>query len=222
MAIVDDAELFGQLEAVGPDLVTTRFGTVPVDGVPDVGPAASSVVAGALRSYVGAEYDNLYETHQHRPHAYGHTWSPGFEIAAGLLHGHAVSIGMGFGAYLSNRAGLLSDGDLTRILSLLGRLGLSTWHDVLDDHQLLWDAQVRVVEKRGGQLCAPVPCGRIGAVGYLDALPRPELDAALGGYRSLATTGPRGGIGIEPHCRDVGLEDPSVVAIDGPVLADVS
>ena len=49
----------------------------------------------------------LYETHQCRPHAYGHTWSPGFELQAGLLHGHAVSIGMGFGAYLSKRRWLV-------------------------------------------------------------------------------------------------------------------
>ncbi len=107
MAIVDDADLFALLEEVGPDLVTTRFGTVAVEGIADVGPAADRVIGAALRSYVGVEYDNLYETHQLRPHAYGHTWSPGFEIAAGLLHGHAVSIGMGFGAFLSNRAGLL-------------------------------------------------------------------------------------------------------------------
>lgn len=212
MAIVDDAELFAMLEEFGPDLVTTRFGTLAVDGIADVGPAADRIIAAALRSYVGVEYDNLYETHQLRPHAYGHTWSPGFEIAAGLLHGHAVSIGMGFGAFLSHRTGLLPDGDLHRILSLLSRLGLSLWHDVLDDHDLLWASQERMVEKRGGQLLAPVPRGRIGMVGYLGAPARDELEAALVAYRSLATSGPRGGIGIEPLCSDVDLEDPSVVA----------
>ncbi|MEO1062390.1 MAG: sedoheptulose 7-phosphate cyclase [Actinomycetota bacterium] len=218
MAIVDDAELFGLLEEVGPDLVATRFGSVTVDGLPDLGPASARVIAAALRSYVGAEYDNLYETHQLRPHAYGHTWSPGFEIAAGLLHGHAVSIGMGFGAFLAHRSGLLPEGDLTRIMALLSHLGLSTWHEVLDDHDLLWEAQLRMVEKRGGQLLAPVPRGRIGAVGYLDAPTRAELGLALDDYRSLAAAGPRGGLGIERHCRDVGLEDPSVVAVDVPVV----
>lgn len=212
MATVDDAELFELLETVGPDLVATRFGTVAVDGVADIGPEAERIVSRALRSYVGAEYDNMYETHQLRPHAYGHTWSPGFEIAAGLLHGHAVAIGMGFGAFLSHRAGLLPRVERDRILTLLTRLGLSTWHDVLDDHDLLWTSQLRMVEKRGGQLLAPVPRGRVGAVGYLDAPSRTELEASLRDYRALVTAGERGGIGIEPLCRDVGLEDPSTVA----------
>ena len=45
----------------------------------------------------------------YRPHAYGHTWSPGFEIKAGLLHGHAVSVGMGLGAYFSYVKNLRTD-----------------------------------------------------------------------------------------------------------------
>ena len=69
-----------------------------------------------MRSYVEAEYDNLFETHQCRPHAYGHTWSPGFELQAGLLHGHAVSIGMGLGAFLSHKIGWLNENSLLRIL----------------------------------------------------------------------------------------------------------
>jgi len=219
MAIVDDIELFSLLESVGPDLVATRFGNVDAPGLPDLGDAPSEVISAALRSYVGAEYGNLYETHQLRPHAYGHTWSPGFEIAAGLLHGHAVSIGMGFGAFLSNRYGLLSDSDLQRVLDLLSSLELSTWHDVLDDHDLVWLAQERAVEKRGGKLFAPVPKDRIGAVGYLDAPTRIELGEALFAYRELATAGVRGGIGIEPLCSDVGLEDPSIIALDEPDFA---
>ena len=224
MAVVDDSDLFELLEDVGPGLVPTRFGTVPVDGIDDLGPAAGRVVAAALRSYVGAEYDNTYETHQLRPHAYGHTWSPGFEIAAGLLHGHAVSIGMGFGAFMSHRAGLLPQSDLDRIMQLLSDLELSTWNQVLDDHDLVWAAQMRMFEKRGGQLLAPVPSGRIGRVGYLDAPTRTELDSALDDYRRLATGAVRGGIGVEPLCADVGLEDPSVVAVTSPAphIADVA
>ena len=220
MAIIDDIELFELLETYGADLVPTRFGTVAVDGIDDVGPQADRIVARALRSYVGAEYDNMYETHQLRPHAYGHTWSPGFEIAAGLLHGHAVSIGMGFGAFLARRHDLIGDDEMQRVLALLRTLGLSTWHDVLDDHDMLWASQVRMVEKRGGQLLAPVPSGGIGSVGYLDAPTRTELDALLDEYRAVATGDDRGGIGVEPLCSDVGLEDPSTVG-DGPSAADL-
>lgn len=214
MAIVDDLALFELLEAHGSELIATKFGTV-VDGreTDGIGEIANRVIAAAVRSYVGAEYGNLYETHQLRPHAYGHTWSPGFEIAAGLLHGHAVSIGMGFGAFMSYRNGTLDERSMHRVLELLQSLELSLWNDILTDHDLVWSAQERMVEKRGGSLFAPVPSGSIGQVGYLGAPDRCELTTAIGDYRDIVTSYERGGVGLEPLCSDVGLEDPSEVAV---------
>lgn len=212
MAVVKDAELFAALERSGPQLVATRFGTV--GDADEVGTAAQGTLAGAMRSCVEAEYDNLYETHQARPHAYGHTWSPGFEIPAGLLHGHAVAIGMGFGAELSHRLGWIDDATRQRIQQLISDLGLSLWHDVLDDVDLVWEAQRKMQQKRGGQLVAPLPRGGIGRCGYLEQLDRDELAAALHAYRQRCATFVRGGVGIEPLCADVGLEDPSTVAQD--------
>ena len=164
-----------------------------------------------MRSYVEAEYGNLYETHQCRPHAYGHTWSPGFEIEAGLLHGHAVAIGMGFGAYLSYRNNWLSAKDLERILNLISSFGLSLWHDVLLNKETLWAAQEKMVQKRGGNLAAPLPKQEIGKCGYLNSLTRQELDQAIDEYQTICAQYPRKGWGIDPHCHDVGLENPSTV-----------
>lgn len=222
MAVMKDADLFVALEQVGPELVATRFGTTATESADRIAPIAQDILAAAMRSYVEAEYDNLYETHQARPHAYGHTWSPGFEIPAGLLHGHAVAIGMGFGALLSCRTGWIDEPALHRILRLMSDFGLSLWHDVLLDVELLWQAQQKVEQKRGGQLVAPLPRGGIGSSGYLESLTREELVDALDAYRSICMTYPRHGVGIEPLCKDVGLEDPSVVADgtdpDGPLL----
>jgi 3-dehydroquinate synthetase len=216
MAVVKDAALFEALEQAGPELVTTRFGTTGTAAARRLAPAAQGVLAAAMRSYVEAEYDNLYETHQARPHAYGHTWSPGFEIPAGLLHGHAVAIGMGFGALLSRRAGWIDEATMHRILGLISHVGLSLWHDVLDDVELVWQAQQKMEQKRGGQLVAPLPRGGIGTCGYLEDLDRAALAEALEAYRSICAAYPRQGIGIDPLCRDVGLEDPSTVADDLP------
>ena len=83
-----------------------------------------------MRSYVEAEYDNLFETHQCRPHAYGHTWSPRFELQAGLLHGHAVSVGMGV-ELLSDEKEWLDKKSLFRILQLISDFELSLWHEIL-------------------------------------------------------------------------------------------
>lgn len=211
MAVVKDAELFADLEKAGPRLISTRFGTIDCKSGDEIDLLSQKILGAALRSYVAAEYDNLYETHQCRPHAYGHTWSPGYEIAAGLLHGHAVSIGMGFGAYLSYRLNWIDEDTCHRIMRLIGSFGLSLWHDILHQKDLLWEAQEKIVQKRGMNLVAPLPKDDIGHCGYLNSLSREELFEAIAEYEELCINYPRGGSGIEPLCSDVGLEDPSTV-----------
>jgi len=212
MAVVKDAELFGYLEQAGSALIDTRFGTLDCQPNEEISFLSQKILGAAMRSYVEAEYDNLYETHQCRPHAYGHTWSPGFEIAAGLLHGHAVAIGMGFGAYLSYRNDWISQEEFHRILQLISSFGLSLWHEVLLDEEILWSAQEKMVQKRGGNLVAPMPKGAIGQCGYLNSLTRADLQLAIQDYQDICADYPRKGLGTDPLCKDVGLEDPSTVA----------
>ncbi len=211
MAVVKDAKLFHLLETADPNIIHSRFGTTPDKTTPDIISVSNAILGAAMRSYVESEYGNLYETHQCRPHAYGHTWSPGFEIAAGLLHGHAVACGMGFGAFLSRGLDWISEGEFKRILGVISRFELSLWHDILDDYETIWQAQVRMVEKRGGNLSAPLPKGGIGKCGYLNELSRADLEKALSEYKKICVGYPREGRGIEPLCSDVGLEDPSTV-----------
>lgn len=212
MAVTKDAELFSYLEQAGAGLITTRFGTLNCEQQDEIKTLSQKILGAALRSYVAAEYDNLYETHQCRPHAYGHTWSPGFEIEAGLLHGHAVSIGMGFGAYLSYRLNWISESQFQRIMSLISSFGLSLWHDIMLKKETLWSSQEKIVQKRGGNLAAPLPKDKIGQCGYLNSLSQEELYQAIDEYRKICADYPRKGLGIDPLCSDVGLEDPSTVA----------
>ena len=212
MAVTKDAELFNLMEQAGPRLIETRFGTINCEADAEINILSQKILGAALRSYVAAEYDNLYETHQCRPHAYGHTWSPGFEIEAGLLHGHAVSIGMGFGAYLSYRLNWIDESQFQRIMHLISSFGLSLWHDIMSRTDILWASQQKIFEKRGGNLAAPLPKSEIGQCGYLNSLSRTELDQAVADYQLICAEYPRKGLGIEPHCSDVGLEDPSTVA----------
>ena len=211
MATVKNEELFCYLEQTGAELIETRFGTLDCEPNSEISVLSQKILGAALRSYVAAEYDNLYETHQCRPHAYGHTWSPGFEIEAGLLHGHAVAIGMGFGAYLSYRNDWISSNDFHRILRLISSFGLSLWHDVLLNKETVWAAQEKIVQKRGQNLVAPLPKGEIGKCGYLNSLTRDELNQAINEYHQICADYPRQGLGIDPLCSDVGLEDPSIV-----------
>ncbi len=219
MATVKDRELFENLEKAGPDLIRTRFGTTDCEPGSEIDQLSQRILGGALRSYVAAEYDNLYETHQCRPHAFGHTWSPGFEIEAGLLHGHAVAIGMGFGAFLSYKEGWISDESFHRILGLISSFGLSLWNEILENKETLWAAQIKIVEKRGRNLVAPLPKGEIGECGYLNVMGQEELYAAVEEYRSVCEDYPRKGWGVDPLCSDVGLEDPSTIAHHVPTTA---
>jgi len=209
MAVVKNAALFDALEQAGSQLIDSRFGTVHCQPNDEISCQSQHILGLAMQSYVEAEYDNLYETHQCRPHAYGHTWSPGFEIEAGLLHGHAVTIGMGFGAYLSYQNNWISSEELHRILRLISSFELSLWHDILLNQETLWAAQEKIVQKRGGNLSAPLPKGEIGRCGYLNSLTREQLHAAILDYQKICADYPRQGVGVEPLCQDVGLEDPS-------------
>lgn len=214
MAVVKDIELFDDMERTGPSLITTRFASTNENEDPELNELSQRILGRAIKSYVEAEYGNLYETHQCRPHAFGHTWSPGFEIAAGLLHGHAVSTGMGWGAFLSHKMGWIDQADMTRIHDLIQTFGLSLWHGVLEDRNLMWASQLKMTEKRGGHLAAPLPMQTIGECGYLDKLSERDLSFLMQEYRRHCQSRPGDGIGVDPHCHDVGLEDPSTVGVN--------
>ena len=211
MGGVKDVQLIDLLEEVGPDLVDSAFGTINTEPGSKVDVLSNKILGFALKSYVESEYDNLYETHQCRPHAFGHTWSPGFEIASGMLHGHAVSVGMGFNGFLSYQLGWITEADFKRLLNVITLFDLSIWNDILLDFDIVWAAQEKMIEKRGGNLAAPLPKGELGKVGYLNKLTRENMESSILAYKAICQTYPRDGVGIEPLCTDVGLEDPSTV-----------
>jgi len=214
MAVVKDLSLFELLEKAGPRLVSTKFGTsCPEDA--EFCQLCDLIIGKAMEGYVKSEYGNLWETHQCRPHAYGHTWSPGYEIPAGMLHGHAVATGMGFGAFLAVKEGFIEEADAQRIYRLISDLELSLWHPILDDYDVVWESQMKMTQKRGGNLCAPVPKGTIGACGYINDVPRSRLETELAAYKATVNCSafPRDGKGIDPHCADVGLEHPGTTGV---------
>merc|ERR1719384_2193352 len=81
----------------------------------------------------------------------------------------------------------------------------------MDDASRIYTTQLKIVQKRGGHLCAPVPKGEIGQCGYIQDLSLQEIKDTLIEYRQLCAAYPRGGLGIDAHCADVGLEDPATV-----------
>ena len=195
MAIVKDAVLFDLIKHHGAEILRTKFATVDrTDDAPFLA-LCDRIILLALYRYTEAEYGNLYETHQMRPHAYGHTWSPGFELPAGLLHGHAVSIGMGYGAYLSWLNDWISEEDCYAVFQMCESIDLALYHTILENATCMWTAQTKMMQKRGGHLCAPLPKERIGGVGYLEQLSKKELLLSLRDYRKKVLTLPKQGRG---------------------------
>jgi len=223
MAVVENRELFELLEKVGPAfLVKTKFGTdmSSIDNVEslnleEINADCERVVGMAMESYVRAEFGNLWETHQCRPHAYGHTWSPGYELPAGMLHGHAVATCMGFGAYVSwKHCAWIDEAQCHRICKLINDLELSLWHDVMSDKAIFHACTKKMVQKRGGNLAAPLPRGEIGECGYMNDITDSELSQYVDEYKTYVTDGKyaRNGYGIEPLLQDVGLDDSTAEA----------
>jgi len=137
MAVMKDLKLFELMEKYGAKANATKFGTEG-EGVDD--PAFQDVcdliIGKAMEGYVRSEYGNLWETHQCRPHAYGHTWSPGYELPSGMLHGQAVGTCMGFGAYLACKENFIDEVQMHRILKVISDCELCLWHPVMKTAQL--------------------------------------------------------------------------------------
>jgi 3-dehydroquinate synthetase len=203
MAVTDDPELFGLLEQHGAQLLQSHFATLEGSELAQI---ADDVIYRALFSYMKHEGTNMFETYQDRPHAYGHTWSPRYEPAAKLMHGHAVAIEMAFGATLAVEMGWLEPADRDRIVALCQSLGLSVDHPILEEIDLLLDGQKSMRRKRGDAgLWAPLPTG-IGSCDYAQEVPPELLVAAVRSHRKFCAGLPNQGQGIEPYLSDLGLE----------------
>merc|ERR1719232_2065161 len=114
--------------------------------------------------------------------------------------------------------GFIPEKEMTRILKVISDCELTLYHPVMDDHALVWKSHLAMVEKRGGNLCAPLP-KPLGKCGYVNDYTNEQLSRALSEYKQLCMSYPRNGMGVEPHCTEVGLEDPQSKK-ENPMKAD--
>jgi 3-dehydroquinate synthetase len=195
MAIIDAEPLFAMFEH-STDLVTSRLASPA--GTPQAA-HEEIIIRRTLESFLRHEGPNLWEIYQDRPHAFGHTWSPGFEPAARLLHGHAVSIDMAFSSTLASLLGWIPTDTRDRILDACQQLGLAIYHPILGRPGLLADAQQATRAKRGGHaLWAPLPRPGIGRCDYASDISADLLDQALKEHTRLCAARPVAG-GIDPY-----------------------
>ena len=203
MAITDDIILFELLEKYGLDIINTHFATETKDE--NLKNIANEIIYRSLYAYMKHEGTNMFETYQYRPHAYGHNWSPRFEPAAKLIHGHAVSIGMAFGATLSHIVGWCTEQERDRIIALLRKLELSVFHPIIEDTKIMISGQDNMRKKRGmGGFWAPLPKG-IGNVDFLKEVEEDLLIQTIQAHKAICSKFKNHGAGKEMYLKDLGL-----------------
>lgn len=169
LAVVADARLFAMIAADAPLLLNSETRNEP---------AAQALVDRSVAGMIAELRVNPYESDLRRRVDFGHTISPHLEAATGysIQHGEAVAVDMALFCVVSHLRGGLSDTELHTILGLLQTLGISPWHELLDDDILVETALDATEAHRGRRLRLPLPEG-IGSTYFIDD--RTDLPTSL-------------------------------------------
>ncbi|WP_046220186.1 3-dehydroquinate synthase [Photobacterium halotolerans] len=129
-----------------------------------------------------------FETGNARPLDYGHWAAHKLEAMSHYecRHGEAVAIGMALDAYYAAEIGLMSQGDLQRLIQLLTALGFALWHPALDrcdelGQPVVFQGLEDFRQHLGGQLCVTL----LSSVGVGVEVHDIDADRLLGALRAL-------------------------------------
>merc|ERR1712078_391599 len=202
-------ECFEMLEKHTEDLIKYKFGFAEgsPEGLREIG---QTLAKKCVQKMLELEGPNLLEHDQNRAIAYGHTWSPVYELTpkpVPLHHGHAISIDMAFSATWAATLGYISESLRDRIHAQFRRAGLSRHHECFTTEKLHYGTKT-ILERRDGDLYAAIPDGELGTCRFImvkDFASRADMDASmergLDVHRKLmAMEG--GGVGTEPFITD--------------------
>jgi 3-dehydroquinate synthase len=177
MSLIKDRRLFELLEASGRDLIDERFQRADL---------ASEVIDRAITTMLEELEPNLWEKELKRSVDFGHSFSPMIEMRAlpELSHGQAVTLDVLFSCLLCHRRGLLSLGELERIIATVERLELPVFHPLFGDPEVLCEALADTVLHRNGNQNLPmVPT--IGSVTFFDDVTAKEIEQSAMAFREL-------------------------------------
>merc|ERR1719330_1613174 len=111
-----------------------------------------------------------------------------------------------FGTLCPEDKGFVTRAERDRVLRLFNDMEISFYNPIIHKTELLWACQEKMVQKRGGNLCAPVP-KKVGHSGYIQNMPKERLERLVEEYRIVCQPYPRHGVGVEPKVTDVGMEE---------------
>lgn len=159
---VGEAESFDILDMYGSDLVEYQFGfakDTPSDKRDLLKAIGMKIMRQCTRRQLEFEAPNLMEHDSRRAIAFGHTWSPVYELLPKpfpMHHGQAVAIDMAFSMTWAAREGWITDEARDRFHGVLRKCGLSLDHPVFTLDRLLYGTTT-ILERRDGDLYAAIP-----------------------------------------------------------------
>jgi len=183
ISIVEEPEVFQLIEQNGPELIKYKFGYAE-GSPPGLRQTARIIARKAVLRMLQLECPNLLEHDQRRAIAYGHTWSPVYELTPKpqpLHHGHAIAIDMSFSATWAAKEGWISESLRDRVHANFRNLGLSLYHPSFTIDKLHYGT-TSILQRRDGDLYAAIPDKEIGKCRYIntdDFKNRAALDASL-------------------------------------------
>ncbi len=200
IAVVSHKEVFELLEKYGKELLETRFGYL--NGSESIRKVGRKLTYKAIKKMLELEAPNLHELDLDRVIAYGHTWSPTFELTPEipLYHGHAVNIDMALSATIAAMRGYITPQERDRILTTMNNIGLALDNPVLDI-DLLWKAGESITQTRDGLLRAAVP-KPIGTCFFINDLEKDELEEALAEHRRICADYSDSGLGTQVYMNE--------------------
>jgi len=208
ISIVEQRECFELLEQHAEDLIKYKFGYA--DGAPEGLRAVGRTIARkAVLRMLELEAPNLHEHDQHRAIAYGHTWSPAYELTRSppMHHGHAISTDMCFSATWAAQEGWIDVELRDRVHNMFAKAGLSLYHPCFTADKLHYGTKA-ILQRRDGDLYAAIPDNQIGQCKYIKvgnfesrAAMDASLEKALEAHQALmqAKFGESCGVGKEPY-----------------------
>lgn len=159
---VGEAESFDILDLFGSDLVEYQFGfakdtpSVKRDQLKEIG---MKIMRKCTQRQLEFEVPNLMEHDSRRAIAFGHTWSPVYELLPKpfpMHHGQAVAIDMAFSMTWAAREGWITDAARDRFHGVLRKCGLSLDHPAFTLDRLIYGTTT-ILERRDGDLYAAIP-----------------------------------------------------------------
>merc|ERR1711988_1128430 len=203
---MEHLECFELLEKHTEDLIKYKFGFAEGSpaGLREVG---QTIAKKCVQKMLELECPNLLEHDQNRAIAYGHTWSPVYELTpkpVPLHHGHAISIDMCFSATWAAKEGWISESLRDRVHAQFRRAGLSLYHECFTTEKLHYGTKT-ILERRDGDLYAAIPDGEVGKCRFImrkDFASRAAMDASLESALEMHKSLMRlegGGNGAEPY-----------------------